>query len=374
MARAGARVVLVDVLADIVAAVNAGESPYGDVGLARGLRRAAITGALTATVDPAATSRADAVVVCTGTPEGPDGVPEVDTVPRVVREYARHLRGDQLLAIRSTLPPGGTRRCEAALDALGVRVSLVYCPDRSLEGDALQELPRLPQLVGARSAEASRRAAALFAPVSSTTIPLSPEQAELAKLYANAWRFVTFAVANEFYRIAADLGVDYAEVYESMVFDYPRSAGIPRPGLAAGPCLPKDTKLLSANVPDGFALGTAAGVVNEGLPDRLVRRLADDYDLTSMTVGLLGMTFKGGSDDLRNSLAFRVDELLRKAGAHTLWSDPRVHGDDYVLVDELLKRSDLALITSPHPEYASIESTIPVIDIWGVAGRITMPW
>src|SRR6185437_5489540 len=162
-----------------------------------------------------------------------------------------------------------------------------------------------------RSERVVRRADAFFSRIAPAIVHLSPEEAELAKLFANTWRYIQFAAANQLFMIANDFGLDFGKIRGALKQDYPRLAGMPGPGLAAGPCLLKDTMQLAAFNNNNFTLGHASMMINEGLPMYIVARLEQEYDLSSLTVGILGMSFKSGSDDTRSSLSYKLKRLLR---------------------------------------------------------------
>ena len=145
------------------------------------------------------------------------------------------------------------------------------------------------------------RAATLFRTLTDTIVELDPEEAELAKLFTNTWRYIKFAAANQFYVMANDHGLDFDRIRSALAHDYPRAADMPGAGFAAGPCLLKDTMQLAAFTDNSFVLGHAAMLVNEGLPLYLVTHLEKKFDLAELTVGILGMAFKGESDDARSS-------------------------------------------------------------------------
>lgn len=197
-------------------------------------------------------------------------------------------------------------------------------------------------------------------------IPMQPLAAELAKLYNNAWRYIQFAVANQFYMIANDYGMDFYAIHEAMTKKYPRGKSFPRAGFAAGPCLFKDTMQLSCFNNNSFFLGHAAMLVNEGLPNYLVRRAAVRYDMRNMTVAILGMTFKADSDDPRDSLSFKLKKSLAVEAREVICADPFLEEEDWITpLDETLKRADLFFIGSPHSAYKGLDfGNKPVIDIW----------
>ena len=131
-------------------------------------------------------------------------------------------------------------------------------------------------------------------------------------------------MTNQFYLIAKSAGLDYGRILQAMKRDYPRAQYIPGPGFAAGPCLVKDTMQLLAFARNEFALGNAAIMVNEGLPLHIIADLRRSYDLANMTVGLLGMAFKAGSDDARASLSYKLKKALAGVASEVLTTDPYV--------------------------------------------------
>jgi UDP-N-acetyl-D-mannosaminuronic acid dehydrogenase len=152
--------------------------------------------------------------------------------------------------------------------------------------------------------------------------------------------------------------------------DYPRAADLPAAGFAAGPCLLKDTMQLAAFNNNNFALGQTAVAINEGLPLYLVDRLRRQYDLGSMAVGILGMAFKGGSDDIRSSLAYKLKRILAFYTEAVYCTDPYVTVDASLLpVDDVVAKSDLLIIAAPHAQYGALVTGKPVVDIWNVRGQ-----
>jgi len=133
-------------------------------------------------------------------------------------------------------------------------------------------------------------------------IRTTSREAELAKLFTNTWRYMKFAVANQFFMIADQAGVDYTNVLRAIREDYPRARDLPGPGFAAGPCLFKDAMQLAAFTSDHFPMGQAAMQVNEGMPAYIVSALQRRYGtLQGKSIGILGMAFKAESDDTRTS-------------------------------------------------------------------------
>ena len=358
LASRGAVVAALDVNVAAVAAVGAGELPFREPGAELPLRQALAAGTLTVGAEAGVISTAEHVIVAV------DG--DIETA---LAGLGGRLRSGQLLVLRATVPPGSTARAEKLVADLGLEVAVAYCPERIAEGHALTELFELPQIAASHSPAALERAASLFRLLTPVIVPMVPEEAELAKLFANAWRYVTFATANQMYAIANDAGLDYERIRQGLVLNYQRGAHLPRAGFAAGPCLRKDTGWLT-EVSAGFSIGQEAITANEGLADYLVARLEQQYWLADMCVGILGMAFKAGSDDIRGSLSYRLKRLLNGRGATVLCTDPLVRTDpDLVPLADVLACADLLIVATPHPEYQRLPAGLPVADVWGLTGQ-----
>jgi UDP-N-acetyl-D-mannosaminuronic acid dehydrogenase len=363
----GLRVLLVDRDARAVATVQRGEMPFGEEGAEEVLGRVRGEGRLTATTDSSATSGAENLVVVIGTPVDEHLNPDIQAVGRVVAEIGDHLAEGQLLVLRSTVYPGVTQKVEELVSELGKGVDVAFCPERIAEGRALTEIFELPQIVSGRTARAIERAEKLFRNLTGDVVRLEPEEAELAKLFTNAWRYIKFATANQFFMIANDFGLDFERIRSALAYHYPRAKDLPTAGFAAGPCLFKDTAQLAAFNNNNFHLGQAAMMINEGLPLYVVSRIEHRYALAEMTIGILGMAFKGESDDTRSSLSYKLKRILGFKAKAVLCSDPFVTSDpDLLSMEKVLEDADLLVIGAPHQAYRDLKTDCPIVDIWGV--------
>ncbi len=367
LADRGLAVASYDLAAPVVERVMAGEMPFQEPGGPEMLRRCLGSGRFSATTDASVTASAETVVVVIGTPVDEHQNPDPAAVRLAVSDIAEHLRDGQLLVLRSTVYPGVTRLVERFLHELGRDLDVAFCPERIAEGKAFVARYQLPPIVSGCTPSAVDRAGKLFKSLTSQIVEVEPEEAELAKLFTNTWRYIKFAAANQFYMIANDHGVDYEKVRSAITLDYPRAKDLPGAGFAAGPCLFKDTAQLAAFSTNNFPLGNASMLVNEGLPLYLVARLEERYDLTAMTVGILGMAFKGESDDIRSSLAYKLRKILRVKAADVICTDPYVKVDpDLLALEEVLERSDLLVIAAPHERYRGLSADVPVVDVWNL--------
>ena len=322
-ADAGLRVGIYDTNQATLDRIASGEMPFMENGADELLTRVLATGRLAFGADGSMIERTENLVVVIGTPVDEFLGPSMTIFEKTVDQISPHLRDGALVALRSTVYPGTTGYVAQHLASRGNRVDVAFCPERIAEGHALEELHSLPQIIGADDDRAAERATALFGKLASKTIRTTTKEAELAKLFTNTWRYMKFAVANQFFTIAHSAGVDYSNILHAIREDYPRAADLPGPGFAAGPCLFKDTMQLSAFTADHFPLGQAAMQVNEGLPAFIVSALERRYgSLNGKTVGILGMAFKSESDDTRASLSYKLRKLLSWSGARVVCTDP----------------------------------------------------
>ena len=372
-ARAGLRVDAFDIDAARVAAVQAGTMPFDEAGADELLPRVIRSGRLCATTDPAAVARAQAVIIIVGTPIDEFLNPSTTALERCVEQIVPHLAPKTLVILRSTVFPGTSEWLARELARRGVTADVAMCPERITEGFALEELGSLPQIIGADDDATAARAESLFGHLAGKMIRTSTKEAELAKLFTNAWRYVKFAVANHFFMVADAAGADYTRLLRAVREDYPRAADLPGPGFAAGPCLLKDTMQLAAFDQSRLMLAQSAMVVNEGLPDYIVRKLDESGGLRGRTVGILGMAFKKESDDPRQSLSYKVRKLLQRAGATVLCTDPYVNEGGLVPLERVLAEADVLVIGAPHDAYRALcADGKRIVDVWGLLGRITV--
>jgi UDP-N-acetyl-D-mannosaminuronic acid dehydrogenase len=369
-ARAGISVVAFDINPVAVDLVNSKTMPFDEPEAPAILSQIIDAGLFRASIDPSDVAKADAVIVVVGTPVDEHLNPDTQAVPDAVAALVPYLRDDQLLVLRSTVYPGVTRLVEERLTAHSMKTDVAFCPERIAEGKAFTELYSLPQIVSGRNPSAVARATELFGLLTESIVETTPEEAELAKLFTNTWRYIKFAAANQFYMIANEHGIDFEKVRHAITFDYPRANDMPGAGFAAGPCLFKDTMQLAAFNNNNFFLGHASMMVNEGLPMYLVDRMDRRFELKNLTVGILGMAFKAESDDIRSSLSYKLRRILRYKAANVLCTDPFVTTDpNLVSLEEVLAKSDVLVIGAPHSAYRTLKPKQAVVDIWNLLGN-----
>lgn len=358
-------VTLVDINQDTIAKINQGIVPFVEEG-AEAVLKACLNKNLRITDDMQAVASCDVVFFVTGTPVDEHHAPKISEVMKVIKLYLPYLRPEQLIVLRSTIYPGMVELLHHTLAEHWAQAPLLaFCPERIVQGKGIEEIFTLPQLVSATSKQAEDQAADLFSMIASKIIRIKPKEAELAKLITNSWRYIQFAIANQFYMMIEESGLDFYTVFDALTDDYPRAAHYAKPGLAAGPCLFKDTMQLSSFYENQYFLGQAAMLVNEGLPAFLVRQLeAKVGDLKNKKIAILGMAFKANVDDTRESLSFKIKKLLEFKMSHVLCHDPYLENSSKL--DQVLDTADAVILGVPHREYLKLKIAKPFVDCWGV--------
>ena len=366
-AEAGLTVNINDLNEATLATLRSGKLPFIEHGAAPLLARALAGNKLFFTSSPDAIGRTGPVVITIGTPVDEFLNPVQKEVQNCVDSLLPHIADDQLLILRSTVYPGTTGWLHDYLQRLGRRNGVAFCPERVVQGYGIKELGEMPQIVSATSPDAEKEASEIFRRIAPELVVVKPIEAEFAKLFNNAYRYIEFAASNQFYMIAKSAGADYRAIMRAMKQNYPRARSFPGPGFSAGPCLFKDTMQLAAYARNQFGLGHAAMQINEGLVLQLVDDLRRGYEISSMTVGLLGMAFKAEIDDTRASLSYKLKHALEICARRVLTTDPFVTTDPNILpFDHVVDHSDLLILCAPHSVYAEADlKGKPVVDVWG---------
>jgi len=338
--------------------------PFREKG-AQSILKKVINKTLFLTSDLKHLSKSRFIIIAIGTETNNDNQPDYSGLNRLLEEIVPFLGPHQSLILRSTLLPGTTKRIQTFFKKKKCPIHVSYCPERIAEGNAIKELESLPQIIASFHKLTQRKVASLFRTVANKIIFLDPLEAELTKLFTNAYRYIHFSIPNQFYMISGYFDADFEKIYEAMTDDYPRTKTFPKPGFTAGPCLFKDTIQLSSFTNNTFWLGYSAMLVNENLPSFIIKEMKKEIKLLGLKVGLLGMTFKADIDDPRASLSFKLKKQLEIEGAKISCSDPYLKYDHFVSEKEILKTSDIVIICVPHSQYQSLKlKNISFINVW----------
>ena len=384
-AESGADVVALDVDPRKIEAIGSGVSYIEDV---TSDRLHAAGSRITATASFADLADTDAVVICAPTPLTENREPDLGALLAVGRDLAEVLRAGQLVVLESTTYPGTTRESlvpllEASGLVAGRDFNVAFSPERVDPGRTDFTLRTTPKIVGGLTPECGARAAELYGTVCDTIVPVaSPEEAELAKLLENIFRSVNIALVNELAILCERMGIDIWSVidaaatkpYGFMRFD-------PGPGMG-GHCLPVDPFYLAWRARQ-FDTSTRfielAGEINQNMPYHCVARIDqalnnDSKPVKGSRVALLGVSYKSGVGDTRESPALKIVALLKELGADVVYHDPHVpeleaHGLASQPFPALLDGADVAVIVTAHPgvDHSNLHEQVPaVVDLRGV--------
>ena len=367
-AAAGQRVIIYDLNTPVMDQIRGGSMPFIEYGAEPLLEAALRDQRLLFSSDPRDIARACHVIVAVGTPVDEYLNPKLRSLLDLFENVRPYLDSGQTIIIRSTVFPHTCGHVRRALCKDGHDWLVAYCPERIAQGYAVRELKELPQIVSGCTDAAADRASELFALIAPKIIRLGVEEAELAKLFSNAWRYIQFAASNQFYMVAESIGLDF-NPRAAGDGGRLRSRGEPAgAGFAAGPCLLKDTMQLAAFNNNGFTLGHAAMSINEGLPNFLVDQLSRRHKLEGLKVGILGMAFKADIDDIRDSLSYKLGKILRFQGAEVLYSDEFARDPTFIPKEQLVASSDVVIVGVPHSAYRTLAmpAHVEVVDLWNV--------
>jgi UDP-N-acetyl-D-mannosaminuronic acid dehydrogenase len=361
----GLKVCLYDINKDVGETVTSGKLPYIEYGAEKLLKKVIKEKSLCVSYKKESITDSKSVIITIGTPVDEYLNPELSKFSDFINSIKDYLVGGQHIIVRSSIYPGTTRRVEKLLNTQSTKFHISYCPERIVQGYAVEELRRLPQIVSGTSQRAVDLSYNLFKIITKNIVITSVEEAELVKLFSNSWRYIQFATANQFYMISKTLGQDYHNIRDKMMEGYERAIGLPKAGFSAGPCLLKDTMQLFSFNKGQFPLGQAAMNINEDMPNFVVKSIKNGMTLKDKKVGILGMAFKANIDDVRDSLAYKLKKLLIFEGAEVFCSDPYVNDASLVSEEILLIEAEVIIIGAPHDRYKNLNfDDYKLINIW----------
>ena len=360
----------------VVESVEAGQMPFHETGAQELLERVLPTGRLELTSSVADAARADYIVLTLGTPAMAHIEIDLSAVRAVLDDLLPLLHAGQCLILRSTVAPGTTDWVAGYLTqrrgfAIGEELFVAHVPERIAENHFIEEIYSLPSIVGGVGEASSERAAQLFSCFGTEIEQTTPVQAELAKIWTNILRYTEFALPNLLMMNCEQYGANVFEVIDLINHDYPRG-GMKAPGLTAGTCLRKDFAF-SEERSSAPGMLLAVSRVHETMPQFLVQGLKRRMggSLVDRKIAVLGLSFKRNSDDLRDSLSFKLIRLLERELAHVARHDPHVPEHSEPL-DAALSGADAVIVATNHAEFEPLLDEVPgsalVVDPWNVTG------
>jgi UDP-N-acetyl-D-mannosaminuronic acid dehydrogenase len=357
--------------------IASGRAPFRENMLDGYLAAAISQGKFTVAQSIESARSCDLFIVAVGTPVTERLNVEDSQLIDAISELSRLDLRDKGIAIRSTTAPGTLVNLVRPLieEKTGLHAgrdfALAACPERILEGRAMEELQTLPEIIGGIDDTSGSIFSELFMSISpqKEVISCRPIEAELAKLFTNTYRYVNFALSNELAIIAEKYGADAHRVIQIANHGYPRS-NIPEPGLSGGPCLGKDGFLLDSGRHDNSIVYNA-WLLNESVPSYILSQLERKLGrLKGRRISVLGLAFKAGSDDIRLSPAARLVDLLREHGAVVTVHDPNIKSTSGM--SEAMKRPEAIIVAMNHAQFRTEARTLDesgariVYDVWGL--------
>lgn len=305
------------------------------------------------------------IIITIGTPIDEYLNPKLNDFIEIIENISKNLTKKHNIIIRSSVFPGTMKVIYNILSKKKL-TNVSYCPERIVQGYAIQELKNLPQIISAFNKKSEKKAIKLFSKITKKNIICSISEAEMVKLMSNSWRYIQFASANQFYMICSQNNLDFDNVRKIMTESYARGNGLPGAGFAAGPCLLKDTMQLYAFSKNIFSMGNASMLINEGMPSFIIEEIKKKFDLKKKIIGILGMSFKANIDDKRDSLSYKIFNLLKYSAKKVYCSDEFINDNNFISKNELIKKSDIIIIATPHEAYKrlKIPSNKHIVDIW----------
>ena len=361
----GYNVALIDKNIKYIKKINQGIMPFVEEGCAKLLRKMIKKKKIFATNKLDITKKCKYIIVCLGTPVDNKFNPDLKNFINFFYNLRKHLNKNHIVIIRSSIYPG---ICNKVFNVIKNHCkNLSYCPERIAQGKSLIELPKISQIVSGRSIKARMESGKIFRKVCKKIIYTKIIEAELIKLFSNAYRYINFSISNQFYMMCQNQGLDYYKIRNIMRDNYKRNTNVPTAGFTAGPCLLKDTMQLSSFYNHKFSLFDSVMSINEGLPRFVFKKLKEKYNLKKKTVGILGLSFKAENDDIRDSLSIKLLKYLKSKKIRTLQSDEYYKEKNNIDKNTLVKKSDIIIIATPHKAYKKlrINKNKILVDIWG---------
>ncbi|MFH2021237.1 MAG: nucleotide sugar dehydrogenase [archaeon] len=379
IAEAGFKVFGHDIDESVVSQINQKKMPFREVNADILLKKHTNLNFFPST-DSSSMKNCAYIIICLGTPVDEHLNPDYSQINAILDLLKKNLSIGQTLIFRSTVAPGTTEFIKDNLERstqllCGKDFFMAFCPERIAEGNAIVEIKVVPQIIGGITQACSNKAKSFFDKITYECLVTDAKSAELAKLFTNMYRYINFAISNEFAIIASEHDRQIHEITHLVNHNYKRG-GLPYPGFTAGPCLYKDGFFMLNNIP--FAeLITSSWRINEGLPNYLLQKIKKEYgSIKGKKAVILGLSFKKNHDDTRNSLSFKLKKSLIMEQCEVKLHDPFVKGYDQEL-SKVLEGAEIIIIATNHDIYKSLSrkrlselaNNCIVCDIWNITGE-----
>jgi len=374
-AEKGCKVIGVDIDTAKITTLNEGKMPFMEENAESLLRKHIQKNFVLTTDVKYAVQNSDFLILTLGTPVDEHMNPVFSQIENVITNILPYLKDGQTIILRSTISPGTMEYLRRFIEKhnnfkIGKNLFLAYCPERIVEGKAIEEIPQIPQIIGTLDKKSTLKCKEVFKALGNQMIFTDALSAELAKLFCNAYRYINFAIANEFMMIAEQHGRDIYHIVDLVNKDYKRK-GLKQPGFTAGPCLYKDGFFLVNKTPY-TELISASWKVNETVPAYLIEKIRAKKNLHGKKVVIMGLSFKKNIDDTRNSLSFKAKKIFIEEGADVFTHDPYLESKK---LETILKNADVVMIATNHDFYKEfglekikrlVKPSAIICDVWNL--------
>lgn len=380
----GIKVIGVDIDEKKVNLIKNNKSPFYDPALQDSLEKAIKSDNLIVKSNLKDNPNIDIIILTVGTPNTISNDVDYSQLYSALNEISNIDLNGKMVILRSTMPPKTTTEIvlpflenNSSLKA-GKDFGLAMCPERILEGRAIKEINELPEIIGGVNQKSNDIASEVFKIINPKKEMLftSPSGAELSKLFANIYRYISFALSNEFAIWAERYGLDASELIKISNYNYDR-CNIPKPGFVGGPCLSKDGAFLDSNTTFSSIVSTA-WKLNESVPKHIVNNIKNIVGrIFNKKIAVLGIAFKAGSDDVRQSPSQKLVDLLKSYHADVKVHDP--HVKDTLTLSQVLESPDIIIIATNHKEFLDAIPEIRksdcklIYDVWSMFKKEDFP-
>ena len=379
----GFKTIGIDIDENIVKQVNQKIMPFKERGYDNLIKKTN----LTATTELAKIEKTENIIITVGTPLLAHIETDLTQLNKVLIEIIKYLKENQNIILRSTVAPKTTLFVKRFIESktkfiIGKNLFLSFCPERIAEGKALEELHTLPQIIGSSDKKSSKMAEKIFSKLSPKLLHTDFVSAELVKLFNNTYRYINFAIGNQFAIISEEFGTDVHEILKMSNYEYPRS-NIALPGLTAGTCLRKDFGMINETSSYSDLL-LNAWKINEFIPKFLVKIALQHTTIYDKKIGILGYTFKKDADDTRDSLVPKMTRYIeREVPKEIMIHEPNLQNKkiDKKFINRSLKEvlinAEIIFIAVNHSIfklqfeeiYQKSKPGSYFIDIWNISGN-----
>ena len=362
---AGYQSILIDINKNNINLINKGKMPFIEKGAGKILKKQLKKKKIFASSKIDLVKNCKYIIVCIGTPVSSKNIPLKKDFINFFKKLKKYLIQEHIVIIRSSVYPGILDEIYKILKTKCNNLS--YCPERIAQGYSLIEQKKMAQIISGFNRKSITESSKIFRKISGKIVLSKVNEAEMIKLFSNAYRYSHFSISNLFYMMCVQKNLNFSKIRNLMMTQYNRNISLPNSGFVSGPCLYKDTMQLSHYFKNKFKIIKNIKNINEELPNFILKKLSKKYNLKKMTIGVLGVAFKPENDDIRDSLPMKLVKILKRKKINVIYSDDYYISKDTCKKNDLISNSDIIIIGTAHKSYRKLKfkKKQVIIDIGG---------